>query len=107
MPERARLLEREREIAALGDALAGARAGRGGAVLVEAPAGFGKTSLPRGDRDRRGRGRPLPARPRRGARARLRLRLRAPAAGAHAADRELALMLEAELAAHSQEAGRE
>ena len=41
----ATLLEREREIAALGDALAGARAGRGGVVLVEAPAGLGKTSL--------------------------------------------------------------
>jgi DNA-binding CsgD family transcriptional regulator len=41
----ATLLEREREIAALGDALAAARAGRGGAVLVEAAAGLGKTSL--------------------------------------------------------------
>jgi DNA-binding CsgD family transcriptional regulator/tetratricopeptide (TPR) repeat protein len=41
----ATLLEREREIAALGEALDAARAGRGGVVLVEAPAGLGKTSL--------------------------------------------------------------
>ena len=40
-----RLLERERELAAIGDALDEARGGRGRVVLVEAPAGLGKTSL--------------------------------------------------------------
>jgi len=41
----ATLLERERELAALDGALAQARGGRGRTVLVEAPAGLGKTSL--------------------------------------------------------------
>ena len=40
-----RLLEREPELAAIGDALDEARGGRGRVVLVEAPAGLGKTSL--------------------------------------------------------------
>ena len=40
-----RLLERERELTAIGDALDEARGGRGRVVLVEAPAGLGKTSL--------------------------------------------------------------
>jgi predicted ATPase len=39
------LLERERELTELGDALAAAREGRGQVVLVEAPAGLDKTSL--------------------------------------------------------------
>src|SRR5215831_18806753 len=39
------LLERERELAALASALRQAERGRGGVVLVEAPAGLGKTSL--------------------------------------------------------------
>ncbi len=39
------LLEREAELAELGDALGAAEAGRGNVVLVEAPAGLGKTSL--------------------------------------------------------------
>jgi DNA-binding CsgD family transcriptional regulator len=39
------LLERERELAALASALREAERGRGGVVLVEAPAGLGKTSL--------------------------------------------------------------
>jgi predicted ATPase len=41
----AMLLERERELAALASALREAERGRGGVVLVEAPAGLGKTSL--------------------------------------------------------------
>src|SRR5262245_17646573 len=41
----AMLLERERELAALAGALREAERGRGGVVLVEAPAGLGKTSL--------------------------------------------------------------
>jgi DNA-binding CsgD family transcriptional regulator len=41
----AMLLEREREFEALGSALTEAEQGRGGVVLVEAPAGLGKTSL--------------------------------------------------------------
>ena len=41
----ATLLERERELSELEGALTKARAGRGGVVLVEAPAGLGKTSL--------------------------------------------------------------
>jgi hypothetical protein len=39
------LLERERELAELADALDAAEAGRGNVVLLEAPAGLGKTSL--------------------------------------------------------------
>ncbi|MGH2992513.1 MAG: ATP-binding protein, partial [Solirubrobacterales bacterium] len=41
----ATLLERDRELDELGDALTGAQQGRGRVVLVEAPAGLGKTSL--------------------------------------------------------------
>ena len=41
----AALLERERELAALDDALTEAQAGRGRVVLVEGPAGIGKSSL--------------------------------------------------------------
>ncbi len=41
----ARLLERERELGELSDAVTAARGGRGRIVLVEAPAGLGKTSL--------------------------------------------------------------
>jgi DNA-binding CsgD family transcriptional regulator len=41
----ATLLERERELDELGDSLRAAQAGRGRVVLVEAPAGLGKTSL--------------------------------------------------------------
>jgi len=48
-----RLLERDRELAALGDALTGAEAGRGHVVLVEAPAGIG--SLLRAASDRAAR----------------------------------------------------
>lgn len=40
-----RLLERERELRELGDALTAAREGGGQTVLIEAPAGLGKTSL--------------------------------------------------------------
>jgi DNA-binding CsgD family transcriptional regulator len=43
--ETATLLEREHELTVLRDALSGAREGRGQVVLVEAPAGLGKTSL--------------------------------------------------------------
>jgi DNA-binding CsgD family transcriptional regulator len=39
------LLERDVELAALEDALAAAREGRGGIVVVDAPAGLGKTTL--------------------------------------------------------------
>jgi DNA-binding CsgD family transcriptional regulator len=39
------LLEREQELAGLADALDAAEAGRGNVVLLEAPAGLGKTSL--------------------------------------------------------------
>jgi AAA ATPase domain len=39
------LLERQRELAGLGSALTKARQGRGQVVLIEAPAGLGKTSL--------------------------------------------------------------
>ena len=39
------LLERAAEVAAIDDALAAARAGRGAMVLVEGPAGIGKTEL--------------------------------------------------------------
>jgi DNA-binding CsgD family transcriptional regulator len=42
---RAMLLERERELAVFASALREAERGRGGVVLVEAPAGLGKTSL--------------------------------------------------------------
>ena len=42
---RASLLERDRELTEFGDALALAQDGRGRVVLVEAPAGLGKTSL--------------------------------------------------------------
>jgi DNA-binding CsgD family transcriptional regulator len=41
----ARLLERERELGELSDAVRAAQAGQGRIVLVEAPAGLGKTSL--------------------------------------------------------------
>jgi DNA-binding CsgD family transcriptional regulator len=41
----ATLLEREAELAELDDALGAAEAGRGNVVLLEAPAGLGKTSL--------------------------------------------------------------
>ncbi len=41
----ATLLEREHELAELADALDAAEAGRGNVVLLEAPAGLGKTSL--------------------------------------------------------------
>jgi DNA-binding CsgD family transcriptional regulator len=44
-PTAATLLERERELAEVGDALTEARRGHGRMVLVEAPAGLGKTSL--------------------------------------------------------------
>jgi ATP/maltotriose-dependent transcriptional regulator MalT len=40
-----RLLERERELGGLDDALSAARAGSGRIVLIEAAAGLGKTSL--------------------------------------------------------------
>ena len=39
------LLERERELDAIGDLLAAARQGGGGALLIEGPAGIGKSSL--------------------------------------------------------------
>ncbi|HEX6723934.1 MAG TPA: AAA family ATPase [Gaiella sp.] len=39
------LLERNEELARIGSALAGARAGRGGFVVIEGPAGIGKTAL--------------------------------------------------------------
>jgi ABC-type cobalamin transport system ATPase subunit len=39
------LLEREREIAELGDLVDGVRDGRGATVLLEAPAGLGKSTL--------------------------------------------------------------
>jgi predicted ATPase len=39
------LLERERELSELGELLSEAQRGRGQVVLVEAPAGLGKTSL--------------------------------------------------------------
>ena len=63
-----RLHERDRETAVIVTALDAVAAGRGGAVVVEGPAGIGKTSLlePAGT----GRG----ARPRRGERARIRPR---------------------------------
>ena len=41
----ARLLERDRELSELSDAVTAAQGGRGRIVLVEAPAGLGKTSL--------------------------------------------------------------
>lgn len=44
-PARPGLLERERELQALDEALASAVEGRGAAVLVEGPAGVGKSSL--------------------------------------------------------------
>jgi tetratricopeptide (TPR) repeat protein len=45
MPTAGTLLEREQELAGLADALDAAEAGRGNVVLLEAPAGLGKTSL--------------------------------------------------------------
>ena len=45
------LLERERELTALGEALADASERRGRVVLIEAPAGLGKTSLVRAASD--------------------------------------------------------
>ena len=39
------LVERDRELAALGELLDGARGGTGGVALVEGPAGIGKTAL--------------------------------------------------------------
>jgi DNA-binding CsgD family transcriptional regulator len=44
-PGSATLLERDLELTELGDALSQARQGRGQVVLIEAPAGLGKTSL--------------------------------------------------------------
>jgi DNA-binding CsgD family transcriptional regulator len=44
-PDSAKLLERDLELTELGDALSQARQGRGQVVLIEAPAGLGKTSL--------------------------------------------------------------
>jgi DNA-binding CsgD family transcriptional regulator len=48
------LLERERELAQLDEALTAARQGRGAVVLVEAPAGLGKTTLLRAALDAAG-----------------------------------------------------
>ena len=48
------LLERERELTALGDALADAAERRGRVVLIEAPAGLGKTRLLRAASDSAG-----------------------------------------------------
>jgi DNA-binding CsgD family transcriptional regulator len=45
MESAATLLERERELGVLGDALSEAGRGRGQVVLIETPAGLGKTSL--------------------------------------------------------------
>jgi len=45
------LLEREDELAVLSDALAGARDGRGAIVVVDGPAGIGKTQLLRASTD--------------------------------------------------------
>jgi DNA-binding CsgD family transcriptional regulator len=42
---RRRLLERERELAIIGDGLDAARAGRGRAILIEGPPGIGKSRL--------------------------------------------------------------
>jgi predicted ATPase len=44
-PLDASLLERDRELAAIDDALGEAAAGRGRLLLVEGPAGIGKTTL--------------------------------------------------------------
>ena len=41
----ARLLDRERELRELGDALSDARRERGRIVVIEGPAGIGKTTL--------------------------------------------------------------
>ncbi|HWC25376.1 MAG TPA: AAA family ATPase [Solirubrobacteraceae bacterium] len=49
------LLEREAELAALGALLSGARAGRGRVVLIEGPAGIGKTRLLGETREHAGR----------------------------------------------------
>src|SRR5690349_4176213 len=49
------LREREGELSALGDAVAHARAGTGVLVLVEGPAGIGKSSLLAAGRDRAAR----------------------------------------------------
>ena len=81
----ASLLEREDDLAQVAALLAAARAGDGALLVVEGPAGMGKTTL----RRRRGgacgrRGHAGPARARRGDGARLRLRRRAPAVRAAA-----------------------
>ena len=68
------LLERERELEALGDALAEARLGRGRVVIVEAAAGLGKTSLLRAASAAAGES-GFTSRTGHGAGARLRLRL--------------------------------
>ena len=44
-PPAGRLLERETELGVIGAALGSARCGSGSALLVEGPAGIGKTSL--------------------------------------------------------------
>ena len=74
------LLERERELGCIDAAIAAARAGTGRSVVVEGPAGIGKSAVLAAARGGRGgRGDALPARAWRRARARLRLRRRAPA----------------------------
>lgn len=50
-PEVEQFLEREGEVAAIADAAAAARAGEGGLVLIDGPAGVGKTTLMRAARD--------------------------------------------------------
>ncbi|HTE63130.1 MAG TPA: AAA family ATPase [Solirubrobacteraceae bacterium] len=64
-PERATLtpglLERDAELAALDDLVAGAAGGRGRLTLIEGPAGIGKSGLLAGLRERAGGGPPRPA----------------------------------------------
>ena len=50
--EESELLERERELEALDEAIRASCAGAGGAVLIEGPAGIGKSSLIRAGRER-------------------------------------------------------